>query len=293
MDFIQQYIANAQIQLMSGGLTKVSRDWGGMNLIEDVNRLYFILGGEGWIKIEDREYTPAPGQLFLLPASTRISFRPISDNTLFKYWCHFTATVGDVNLFKIVKPPDMLNIAQPARLKRQFKSLLALYRSDSLASPLQWKSILYEMISMFVERAVAVRASDAASPPLGKINTVLDYIDRNLTGQIRIETLAKLVHLHPNYFMQYFKSVLGMPPIVYINKKRVQRAQQLIMETDCTVSDIAEQVGMDLHYLSRVFKSYTGCSPTQYRKLNADPFPAAYHAAFPRDARSESVRDKV
>lgn len=101
----------------------------------------------------------------------------------------------------------------------------------------------------------------------GKINSVLAYIDERLHEPITVEELAHLVHFHPNYFMPYFKSMLGVSPIAYINRKRMEKAREPLVTTELTVTDVAEQVGFELYYFSRLFKRMNGMSPSEFRKL--------------------------
>jgi len=100
------------------------------------------------------------------------------------------------------------------------------------------------------------------------MNTILEHIDQHLADHMTIEELAKLAHFHPNYFLNVFKSMLGVSPIVYINKKRMEKAQQLLIASDLPVAQIADQLGMEAYYFSRTFKKLIGFSPSEFRKYN-------------------------
>jgi AraC-like DNA-binding protein len=104
-----------------------------------------------------------------------------------------------------------------------------------------------------------------------KINSVLSYIESHLADPMSVEELAKLVHFHPNYFMNYFKSMMGLSPIVYVNKKRLEKARRQLATSELSISDIAEGIGMELYYFSRLFRKQTGMSPSEYRKLSGKP----------------------
>jgi len=94
-----------------------------------------------------------------------------------------------------------------------------------------------------------------------------EYIDTHLHEDLTLERLAKRVHFNKTYFVQRFKSLWGVPPMKYVSNLRCQKAKQLLLDTDLSVSDISAMTGFQSpHYFSAVFKKYTGCSPNDFRK---------------------------
>lgn len=264
---IRGYLDNVQVNLQTAQYTRVPPTWGTTVTMPDVTRLYFIRGGEGWISIRNQRYVPKPGQLFLLPTGQTISFDTDAVHPIEKYWCHFTATVGDVNLFQFIHLPPYIGVPDEAWLEEQFQRLLHLYQNPVISSPLRIKSVLLEIISMYIDAAVLANhpVTVVSSPNVDKINTLLIHIDQHLTESIRIQDLANLVHLHPQYLILYFKQMLGVSPLNYINRKRIERAKQLLSDERLTINEVASSIGWEGYYLSRMFKQQTGLSPTQYR----------------------------
>lgn len=275
---MRNYLENTQVTLQTAYYSKVGANWKENNLLPDVNRFYYIREGAGWIKLRNRLYRPRPGQLLLLPAGMRLSYGIDGDDGFGKYWCHFTATVGDVGLFHMLEVPHCLDVRDEAWLEGRFLELIRHYRSPSLTAPLRIKTILLEMVSAYIEQAVesGERVRMTPSAETGKINAVLTHIERHLREPMTVEELAGLAHFHPNYFMQYFKSILGVSPIAYINRKRMEKARELLSGTSLSVTDIAEEIGLELYYFSRLFKKWTGFSPSEYRKNAAEAGAAAY-----------------
>jgi AraC-like DNA-binding protein len=268
---ISNYLANAQLQLYIAQHTKVGADWEFHWLQPEINRLYFFREGEGTIQIRNREYHPRPGQLFLLPAGVEQSVSTKSDNTFRKYWCHFMMTVGEIHLFQLFHVPHYIDVPDQEQLESKFQELISLNNSTEFTAPLKIKSIMYDIISIFLESAILQGEDElweleTITPSISKIHTILSYMDSHMAEQMTIDELAKLVHFHPNYFIQLFKSMMGVSPIVYINKKRMDKAQQLLLSTNMAVSEIAGLIGMELYYFSRMFKKWNGFSPTEYRQ---------------------------
>lgn len=271
MDLARTYISNTQIHMTTGALTRVRPDWSGTNQIQKENMLCYFLDGEGWLKINNIEYYPRPGELFLVPAGARISYSTGESAPFLQYWCHFTATVGENHLFDLLIAPHRIALGKDETVKSQFQELIDQHESDALAAPFIVKSLLFHMISRFIELSTVDPLQTASIPSVHKLYIVLQYIDKHLSEQITVETLSQLVHFHPKYFLHYFKSMLGVSPIVYINKKRMQKANALLLHTDMTIAEIAERLGMQTPYLSRMFKRFTGFTPNEFRqqyKLN-------------------------
>ncbi|TBL68215.1 AraC family transcriptional regulator [Paenibacillus thalictri] len=268
-ELMRSYLANAQVSLLMASHTKVGRDWRDLDFLPEFNRFYFIREGEGWLKIKGKEYAPKPGQLFWLPAGVEQSYSTVSDDTFRKYWCHFTVTVGDIHLLQLLSAPHFIEVPDPEWLESRFRELIELMRSRELAAPLRIKGVLYDIISMYLDETVRQYGDGelqmAGPMNVSKMNTILEYIDAHLSETMTVETLSKLVHFHPNYFMHVFKTMLGDSPIHYINKKRMDKARQLLLTTDQPVSEIAGVLGLELYYFSRMFKKWTSMSPSEYR----------------------------
>ena len=93
------------------------------------------------------------------------------------------------------------------------------------------------------------------------------YIDDRLGEKITLEELAGEVNFSKAYFIKRFNLLFDMPPMRFINLRRIDRAKRLMQQTELSLSDIAQKCGFaSLHYFSRIFKNFEGISPNEYRK---------------------------
>ncbi|OAS19095.1 hypothetical protein A8708_27315 [Paenibacillus oryzisoli] len=265
--FWKKYMARARIDVDLAAYTKVSRSWNDEIPSCPVNRLYFITEGEGYVKIGDHTYYPRPGDLYLLPAGSDQAYGTISENTFGKYWCHFTAKIGDLDLFQILHTSPSIVVKDVLALGQTFENLIAHRRSDALSAEFRVTGILHELIADFIDANAAVKLNLATTPTHEKMNVVLRYMEQHIADQVSIETLAQLAHYHPNYFINAFKQFTGYSPIQYMNHLRSEKAKDLLLTTELNVSQIADSFGMELSYFSRMFKEQTGFKPTAFRDL--------------------------
>jgi AraC family transcriptional regulator, arabinose operon regulatory protein len=263
---LKNYLANMQVNINVADYTKCTESWRELNYTPAYNKFYFICEGEGWLKIGDKEFYPMPGQLFLMPAGINQSYSAINSNGFKKYWCHFTATIGDINLFEVIQLPYYINVEDNEKLRTLFMELISNYKSQEIVASLKLKSLLLEIIAFFIENTVVEKICLSNSSASEKISSIIKYIEDNLGEDITIEELARMVHFHPNYFIKFFRRHLGVSPMQYINKVRMDRAKNLVKTTDTPIKEIAVKVGYrDLFYFSKAFKGYTGFSPSEFR----------------------------
>jgi AraC-like DNA-binding protein len=79
---------------------------------------------------------------------------------------------------------------------------------------------------------------------------------------------ADLLDITPSYLSRYFKDHMGMTVIDYINMMRIKESEKLLIESDDLVKDIVQRIGYyDVSSFIRKFKSQTGLTPGEYRKL--------------------------
>lgn len=95
----------------------------------------------------------------------------------------------------------------------------------------------------------------------------LSYIHENYYRNIALEELARLEHYHVSYYSQWFEKKIGVTPLAYILRIRLNEAKRLLRETDYSVFDIAQQVGYEYQSsLTRLFKQLEGTTPRVYRQ---------------------------
>ena len=82
-----------------------------------------------------------------------------------------------------------------------------------------------------------------------------------------MDTLAAFCHLNKYYLSHSFNECYGIPPIKYLNQKRIEESKRLLETTNFSVLQIASIVGFSSQsYFSQTFKKAVGQTPLEYRK---------------------------
>ncbi len=92
------------------------------------------------------------------------------------------------------------------------------------------------------------------------------YISQNLSRDISRDDVADAVHLDAAYFSKYFKKKAGMYFHDYLQQERIKKVISLL-EKGYKVQDAAKEAGFhNRNYFNQLFKQYTGCTPSEYKK---------------------------
>jgi AraC-like DNA-binding protein len=93
-----------------------------------------------------------------------------------------------------------------------------------------------------------------------------DAMDRAFAQPLEVPALARVAHVSPAHFSRQFRSTFGETPHRYLQRRRVERAMELLRETDRPVTEICFDVGFNsLGTFSRTFRAIVGEPPTAYR----------------------------
>jgi AraC-like DNA-binding protein len=100
----------------------------------------------------------------------------------------------------------------------------------------------------------------------GAMRRVREYVELRLSENIDLATLAAVAGLSMHHFAREFKQSAGVTPHHYLTKKRVERAQEMLAETDLSLSEIADAAGFsDQSHLARHFRYMVGTTPREFR----------------------------
>ena len=100
-----------------------------------------------------------------------------------------------------------------------------------------------------------------------EVATVKKYIYQHYDEDLNLEMLAEKVYLSSGYLSFIFKKETGMNLNRFIRVFRMEKAKELLCNTNMKVAQISEKVGFaNVSYFCRSFREYYGSSPESYRK---------------------------
>jgi AraC-like DNA-binding protein len=107
-----------------------------------------------------------------------------------------------------------------------------------------------------------------------------DVMDRDFSCALDVPALARTAHVSPAHFSRQFRATFGETPHRYLQRRRVERAMELLRNTDTSVTEICFAVGFNsLGTFSRTFREIVGESPSRYR-ASSEPDTAPHCVAM-------------
>ncbi|MCC3868325.1 PocR ligand-binding domain-containing protein [Terrisporobacter mayombei] len=99
------------------------------------------------------------------------------------------------------------------------------------------------------------------------LKPAIDYIYKNKSENITVESMAKVCHISQSYFSRLFSKEMGDSFSNYISKLKINWAKELLEDSDMSVSQISDELGFnEPGYFIKIFKKYEGVTPSVYRK---------------------------
>ncbi|MEE0945499.1 MAG: helix-turn-helix domain-containing protein [Acutalibacteraceae bacterium] len=135
-------------------------------------------------------------------------------------------------------------------------------------------SIVAEFIKEIAKDSPLINDKGASENEKQKyVLKALDHIEKHYDENITPQSVAQRYHISLSYLQHLFVEFLGEGIASVIRRKRIERACQLLAQTDRSVRDIAISCGFyDTDYFSVLFKRTMGMTPLKYRKENRVDF---------------------
>ncbi len=241
--------------------------------------IIFMAKGGGSFYIDGKEYKLSEGNFLFINGGSIHSGEEILKNSI------GYAIVFDLRLL-YSEEPDLCkyeyfmplikkrvyipNYINDENIANDIKRIIETFKEKPYGYELLIKSILFDifwrLFSLYVKPA---KDSGRLGYKIEKIKDVLDYINQNYQKDITLEELSKEVNISKFYICRIFKESLRMTPVEYINKVRVERAMELLRNTDMSISEIALECGFNnISYFIKIFKKYMQVTPLKFRKQN-------------------------
>lgn len=272
--------------VLNVGLAVHNADWNWKNVNSPFTRLYYVTERSAQIELPDGIYTLSPKHMYFIPAFTihtnicksnfvhyylHIYEDHYSDNDWLDHWkfpVEIEATDLDLALFKRlceINPHMTLQKSDPTTYDNNptLMQNLIKNRQRAFCDKVESRGIVFQLLSRFFKQGQSkIEMED------NRIAKTVLYIRKHLNEAIELEKLAEISCLSKDHFIRLFKKELGTTPLQYINQKKIEKAQLLLITEELAVKEIAFQLAFeDYSYFNRLFKKITGVTPQEYRRL--------------------------
>ena len=220
------------------------------------HRLYLPISGSGRLTLASGEIDLCPGRLYFLPAFSVL--RSTINTEIDKYYIHFRSSFSILEMYGYLS--RHFSVEANESTVSLVETVLQNYTDRSVKASMKVAGAMSILLSDFLD---GISGNEANMP---KFSAVLDYIDEHYTENIRLQALADIMNISTMYFSNAFKNTFNISPKQYVLNKRLAKSQQLLIETELSIKDIAYAVGFENeNYFSEFFSSKMGISALKFR----------------------------
>ncbi len=169
---------------------------------------------------------------------------------------NFILTDQTKKRFTIGTRPTIIGLDSNGAFYNQFLAIIELcFTNNNLII----KSMMYKLFNQII-----IKMSSRMDENI--IANVLNYIDNNLNTLNSVTDLSKHFAMSETTLRRKFHDYTGISPVEYINLQKIEISKAMLNTTEVTMDMICEQLNFyDASYFYKLFKKYTGITPSQYR----------------------------
>ena len=256
-----------QPELIYTGLLEDAPNWFNIQHSHDFCEILYVAGGAGEAILEGKKFRLAPGDLVVVNPGTLHEERSDAKAPLRLIFL----AIRD---FAVPGLPAGCLSQEKYRVLScgEYRYKMDIYLRELLQeTPSQiefYQEISQGLVSallVLVMRLIRINPEDEAALSQ-ECQKIKEYLDQNFTSPITLDSLSETVYISKHYLSHLFKEQTGVSPIKYLTSKRMEKACELLSETELPVSEVSKAVGYENPlYFSQVFKRIYGISPVKYR----------------------------
>jgi len=249
----------------------------------DFCELVIVTHGSAMHMLEGKEFPVTAGDVFLLQGRQR----------------HYFYDREALDLINIMYDPEKIGLPEnelrklpgycamfllePAyRRQHRFASRLHLKRvplahAEQLADEMEQESensepgyevaLRAKLLELMVYLSRAYTSTDTTEAhALLRVGNVIGALENDFSRDWKLDELLKIAHMSRSNLMRIFRKATGQTPIDYLVRLRIQKAMDMLRNTDLSITEIALEVGFnDSNYFTRQFRGVIGKTPREFR----------------------------
>jgi len=272
---------NLNLILLNVARKEHDADWNWKGVNSPFARIYMVEHGSAKVIMPDGAHKIEPGFLYLIPAFVTHGYENDSFFTL--YYIHVydefnifdrlsfpfavSANETDATLIRrllAINPGRELKRSDPNTYDNHPTLMQNIAQNDFFPfyTVVETKGILLQLFSRFLEKA-----SFKQELVDKRIIKVVRYIRENINQNIGIDELASICYLTNDHFIRLFKKEMQCTPIQYINQKKIEKAQLMLIIGNKSIKEIIFDLSFEnISYFYRLFRKITGLPPNKYKE---------------------------
>ena len=218
--------------------------------------LYYILSGELTVITPGGEQCLTEGDIGIFDAGISMTLENRGIQISESYQISFFA---DRNLSALGLP---MILSSAADLRTHFAAAYEGYLARGIGYRIRARAAISELVAALL----AKQAGEGQGRSSRRLSTLLAYIREHYAEDLSLSQLSRLGGYSPSHLRELFREELGLSPVRYINRLRIDCACAHL-HADIPIWRVAELVGFsNANYFSRIFRAEMGITPIEYKR---------------------------
>lgn len=230
--------------------------------------IHFVMQGKVELTFEKNKIVLSQGDAFCLFPGLRCGYRYIADEKPLKMlWISFDGILSRTLLTKsgYEETAPYLKQVMTKELHHALQQLL-IPPIDGFKRYLELQSTLYRIFGIMTPAEESAPTSNGHAYWIPKS---IEYMKTHYMERITIQDVSAYLCLHRAYFSKVFTDKVGMTPIRFLEKLKMEKAMELLRSSTFTIKEIASTMGYpDPYTFTHAFSRYYGIPPGKWRRMN-------------------------
>lgn len=223
------------------------------------------LSGKALYKFEDRTFALHRGRVLHAGPAMALE-KEVATEAAWQYMLIHYRVEGDPAAKQYLEQ-SLFTVAlcgiQTKKINALARGLIYLHGQTGPGAELKKKMLIYQ----FAQYLIQASQEPAEASDRDKVEHITNYIQEHMKRGLTVEKLAAELFMETKAFAYLFTKIMGVSPKKYLVTATVRKAEELLMDSDRTIGEVAFEVGFeDPLYFSRVFRKHTGYAPSEFRK---------------------------
>jgi AraC-like DNA-binding protein len=253
----------------AGHPTAYNFNWKRGRIINEFQILYISKGCGDFETIKTGTIMVNEGDVIFLFPGVWHRYRPDKRAGWTEYWISFNGEIPERLLHRNIFSPEnpIVHLGYNAQLITLYRDIFDLVSEEAIGSHQLIASMTMQIMAMI--REAILKKSSGGSNVDKIIADAKKIITHHINKTINMEDLADDLHISYSWFRRMFKHHTGLPPNKYHLQLRINRAKELLCNTNDSINLVSEKTGFSCayHFMS-IFKKHVGVTPTQWRNLS-------------------------
>ncbi len=218
--------------------------------------LHFVISGKGSYEIDNKRYEIKKGDMFMVPADTKMRYFPDENDPWEYVWFSIKRENGAV--YERILGLDKLHTAKCV----SFGEITAILK-DLIENLNSENGSYFNALSAFYK----IMAICTRKTRLTGVQAAKKYIDDSFTlSEFSVQRITTEIGISHAQLLRSFKREYGTTVIKYVIKKRIELACELLKNTDLTIKSVAYSCGFtDEAHFMKTFKKEMGVTAGEYK----------------------------